>query len=167
MLRLTKQSDLESVFTIYMHESVVPYMGYDQMPIKSFEPIFNELLNSKCFYLLEIDSVTKGFCRINCQKGRSSHVANLATLAIDPGEQGTGIAQLLMKLIFEYLASQEILRVELTVEEDNPRAFAFYKKQGFQLEGTMYDAYKRSHESHYTNELFLAKFLKNRNEVHV
>lgn len=163
MLRLAKQSDLESVFTIYMHESVIPYMGYEPMPIKSFEPIFNELLNSKCFYLLEIDSVTKGFCRINCQNGRSSHVANLATLAIDPGEQGTGIAQLLLKLIFDYLTNQEILRVELTVEEDNPRALAFYKRQGFKLEGAMRAAYKRSHETHFINELFLAKFLKNEN----
>lgn len=161
MLRLAKQTDLESVFAIYMHEAVIPYMAYDAMPIESFKPVFNELLNSKCFYLLEIDSNTKGFCRINLQKGRSNHIAKLFTLAIDPTEQGTGIAQLLLKLIFELLTNHDVLRVELTVEEDNPRAFAFYKKQGFELEGTMRAAYKRSHEAHYTNELFLAKFLKN------
>lgn len=160
MLRLAKPSDLENVFAIYMHEAVIPYMGYDPMTIESFKSIFNELLNSKCFYLLEIDKKTKGFCRINLQKGRSCHVASLFTLAIDPDEQGTGIAQFLMELIFECLTKQNILRIELTVEEDNPRAFAFYKKQGFVLEGTMRAAYKRSHETHFTNELFLAKFLK-------
>lgn len=159
MLRLAKQSDLESVFAIYMHEAVIPFMGYDPMLIEPFKPIFKALLNSESFYLLEINSKTKGFCRINRQKGRSSHVASLFTLAIDPEEQGTGIAQLLMELIFNHLNKLDILRVELTVEEDNPRALAFYLKQGFKLEGTMGSAYKRSHENHYTNELFLAKFL--------
>jgi RimJ/RimL family protein N-acetyltransferase len=52
-----------------------------------------------------------------------------------------------------------VLRVELTVEADNPRAFAFYKKLGFVLEGTQRSAYKRADQEKYIDELFLAKFL--------
>lgn len=159
MLRLSQQSDLSAVFSIYMHEAVIPYMAYDSISMQSFTPVFDELVESKSFFILEIDSRIKGFCRVNRHKGRASHTASLFTLAIDPTEQGTGIAQLMMKLIFEYLQSQNIMRVDLMVEEDNQRAYTFYKKLGFELEGAMRSAFKRSHEAHYITELFLAKFL--------
>ena len=47
------------------------------------------------------------------------------------------------------------------VEKNNPRALAFYKKLGFMQEGIMRSAYKRSTDDHYTDELFLGKFLLN------
>jgi ribosomal protein S18 acetylase RimI-like enzyme len=57
------------------------------------------------------------------------------------------------------LRGEGILRVELLVEADNPRGVAFYRKLGFQLEGTLHAAYKRSHEKRYVDELLMARWL--------
>ena len=45
------------------------------------------------------------------------------------------------------------------LEADNPRALSFYRKLGFQLEGTMRSAYKRASDTHYVDELLMAMLL--------
>ena len=42
-------SDFDAVFDLYMHERVVPYLGYDPMPRDDFRPIFQGLLDSGAF----------------------------------------------------------------------------------------------------------------------
>ncbi|MBL4772193.1 MAG: GNAT family N-acetyltransferase [Alcanivoracaceae bacterium] len=160
MLRLVKKSDLETIFTIYMHEAVIPYMSYEPMSIQSFIPIFNELVDSQSFLVLTGQSGIKGFCRVNRHKGRAAHVVSFATLAIAPEQIGTGLAEKFIKMLFDSLQKEGIFRVELKVEEDNPRAIAFYKKMGFLHEGTMRLAFKRSTDDHYIDHLFLGKVFK-------
>ena len=160
MLRLATDLDFESVYSIYMHEEVIPFLGYDPMPRDEFRPIFASLVASKCFYVAEVDGVAKGFYRASRYEGRASHVAYLGTFAIAPEEKGSGLASRMITEAIDDLASQGALRLELMLESDNPRALAFYKKLGFVHEGTMRAAYKRSNEAHYTDELFLAKLLK-------
>jgi hypothetical protein len=53
MRRLATPHDLEAVFTIYMHERVVPFLGYDPMPLEEFRAIYKELVDSRCFYIYE------------------------------------------------------------------------------------------------------------------
>jgi putative acetyltransferase len=160
MRRLATDLDFESVYSIYMHEEVIPFLGYDPMTRDAFQPIFASLVASKCFYVAEIDGVVKGFYRASRYEGRARHVAYLGTLAIAPEEKGAGLASRMITEAIDELAGQGALRVELMLEADNPRALAFYKKLGFVHEGTMRAAYKRSNEAHYTDELFLAKLLK-------
>ena len=47
MHRLAELSDLEPVFAIYMDATVVPFLGYDPIPIEAFQPIFRELVESR------------------------------------------------------------------------------------------------------------------------
>jgi ribosomal protein S18 acetylase RimI-like enzyme len=159
MLRLAHHSDIEAVFAIYMHESVIPYLGYDPMPLEDFRPLFTELVKSRSFFVMERDGRVKGFCRASWHPGRAAHVAYLETLAVSADERGSGLARQLIEQVISELQRQGVLRVELMVEADNPRALAFYKKLGFQHEGTLRAAYKRSHEEDYIDELFLAKLL--------
>jgi putative acetyltransferase len=160
MRRLATDLDFESVYSIYMHEEVIPFLGHDPMQRIAFRPIFASLVASKCFYVAEIDGVVKGFYRASRYEGRASHVAYLGTFAIAPEEKGSGLASRMITEAIDDLASQGALRVELMLEADNPRALAFYRKLGFVHEGTMRAAYKRSNDAHYTDELFLAKLLK-------
>ena len=157
MIRAVKPSDFKAVYDIYMHERVIPYMGYDTMPIDAFTPIFNELVSSNSFLVFESQSCIKGLCRVNKNKGRSAHVVSLTTLAISPEEIGSGLAGNFIGQLLAKLQTEGILRVELMVEEDNPRARAFYEKLGFLYEGKMLSAYKRSSDDHYVNEIMLAK----------
>jgi len=160
MRRLANPSDLDSVFSIYMHEEVVPYLGFDPMSKKSFSPIFSSLINSRCFFVVEVEGAVKGFYRTTRHEGRASHTAYLGTLAVAPEEKGSGLATRMVAEAIEDLKQQGVLRVELMLEADNPRALAFYTKLGFVHEGTLRAAYKRSNQAHYIDELLLAKLLK-------
>ncbi len=159
MLRLAQPTDLDAVYAIYMHPDVVPYLGYEPLSLPDFRPIFQELIECRAFYILERDGAVAGFCRATRQPGRASHVVYLGTFAVSPQWRGTGLAREFMEQIIEMLESRGALRLELMLEADNPRAFAFYSKLGFVQEGLMRAAYKRSSDSHYTDEIFMAKLL--------
>ncbi|MDY6945310.1 MAG: GNAT family N-acetyltransferase [Pseudomonadota bacterium] len=159
MLRLATPADTQAVYAIYMHPEVIPFLGYDAMSQEDFGPVFQELVDCRSFYIMEREASIAGFCRTTRHPGRASHVATLGTLAVSPRWHGTGIAMELVNQIIAMLAAQGILRVELMLETDNPRAFAFYSKLGFRQEGLMRAAYKRSTDAHYMDEILMAKLL--------
>jgi len=159
MLRLATPADEDAVYAIYMHPDVVPFLGQDPMSSADFRPLFQELLDCGSFHIFERDAQIAGFCRTTRHPGRAAHVAYLGTFAVSPRWRGTGIARELMERIIAMLEAQGILRLELMLEADNPRAFAFYRKLGFVQEGIMRAAYKRSSDPHYTDEIFMAKIL--------
>lgn len=157
--RLATSADLDAVHAIYMHPDVVPYLGIDPAPLVDFLPVFDELLASGAFFVIPGDRGLRGFYRVNRKGGRARHVATLQTLAVAPSERGTGIARAMIEEAFDCLRADGILRVELMLEVDNPRALAFYRKLGFEQEGVLRGAYKRSHESHYVDEIYMGKWL--------
>jgi putative acetyltransferase len=158
-LRSARDADCEAVFAIYMHEDVVPYLGHDPMPLDAFRPIFRELLEGGTFFVADAGGKVLGFCRATRQSGRARHVALIGTFAVSPAARGGGLARALIERVIEGLRDEGVLRVELMLERDNPRALAFYRKLGFALEGTLRGAYKRAHQAHYVDELLMAKWL--------
>ena len=69
-------------------------------------------------------------------KYRRSHVAYISKLATNPDSQVIGIGTKLLTEIISILKGEDIKRIELIVELDNSKAIKFYKKLGFQIEGT-------------------------------
>jgi hypothetical protein len=53
MRRLATPEDFDTVFALYMHEKVVPYLGYDPMPLEDFRAIYQGLLDGGGFYIYE------------------------------------------------------------------------------------------------------------------
>ena len=157
--RLATTEDLAAVHDIYMHDEVVPYLGIDPVQLDEFKPDFEALLASGSFFVAIREDAVRGFYRVNRQKGRSRHVAILETLAIAPSEHGTGFATATIAEALECMRAEGVSRVELMVEADNARAFAFYRKLGFEQEGRLRAAYKRAHEPEYVDELLMAKLL--------
>lgn len=153
---LATPADFAAVYTIYMDDSVVPFLGIDPAAPDDFKPVFDGLLATGAFFVAVRDKEVRGFYRINRQKGRSRHVAVLETLAVMPSEKGTGFAQAMIVEALECMRKEGILRVELMVEADNPRAFAFYRKLGFAQEGRLRAAYKRANQPEYVDELLMA-----------
>lgn len=150
--------DLAAVHAIYMHADVIPFLGIDPVSLEDFAPVFGELLGGS-FFVVPAEGAVRGFYRVVRYKGRARHVATLQTLAIDPVAKGSGLATAMVSEAIECLRAEGILRVELLVEADNPRGVAFYRKLGFQIEGTLHGAYKRSHESKFVDELLMARWL--------
>jgi len=156
MRRLATPHDLEAVFTIYMHERVVHFLGYDPMPLEEFRAIYQELVDSRSFYIHEVDGRVAGFYRATRYTGRVRHVACFGTLAVDPALHGKGIAQAMVSEAIEHLMMDLMKRIELYVESDNAPGLRFYKKLGFEYEGTLRKFYKRAGEADYIDDQLLA-----------
>ena len=159
MLRPALPSDLHAVHAIYMHEQVIPYLGYDAMSSEAFKPVFDALLRSQSFYVWDAEGTVRGFCRASRHEGRASHTAYIGTFAVTPDEQGSGLAKKIIEQIIETLQADGVLRVELMLEADNSRARAFYEKLGFEHEGRLRAAYKRGNEAMYVDELLMSRLL--------
>lgn len=157
--RLAALSDLDAIHAIYMDDSVIPFLGVDPMPKEAFSSVLKSLIDGGNFYVAEDRERIQGFYRMSRHEGRARHVAYLGTLAIAPHEQGTGLAAAIVNHAIDTLKADGVLRVELMLEADNPRAFKFYKKLGFEHEGTLRAAYKRANQAHYVDELLMAKLL--------
>ena len=159
MLRPARINDLQAVHAIYMHESVIPYLGYDAMPLNEFTPVFEALSRTRSFYVWEGEGGVKGFCRASRHEGRASHTAYIGTFAVDPAERGQGLAKKIIEQIIQILRADGVVRVELMLEADNLRARAFYEKLGFEHEGRLRAAYKRGNEDVYVDELLMSRLL--------
>ena len=157
--RLATSADLAQVYAIYMHPEVVPFLGIDPVSLEEFGPYFTGLLASGSFFVVQRDGRVQGFYRETRQQGRSRHVVILTTLAIAPAEKGSGLAAAMLDEAIELMRAQGVLRVELTLEADNQRAFAFYRRLGFELEGRLRKAYKRASEPDYRDELVMSRWL--------
>ena len=157
MHRLAELSDLKPVFAIYMDATVVPFLGYDPMPIEAFQPIFRELVESRCFFVYEVSGELAGFYKAARHPGRASHVGYLGSLAVAPKFQGHGVARAMVTQAIEALRIAGAKRVELTVESDNARGLAFYERLGFEIEGKLRKFYKRSHEAGYVDDYILSR----------
>jgi RimJ/RimL family protein N-acetyltransferase len=144
MRRLATPEDIDTVFALYMHEKVVPYLGYDPMPLEDFRPIYQEMVDSRRFFVYELDGRIAGFYRATRYPGRVQHVASLGTLAVDPALHGQGVALAMVSQAIDELKAAGAKRVELCVESDNAPGLRFYEKLGFQREGTLRKFYRRA-----------------------
>jgi ribosomal protein S18 acetylase RimI-like enzyme len=159
MRRLAKEKDLEQVYSIYMDESVIPFLGYDSMSLDNFRSIYKNLIENEDFFVYEQDQDIVGFYRASKYPGRASHVAYLGTLAVSPKFQGKGFARSMISEAIQILTDSSVIRVEIIVESDNPRAIGFYESFGFKIEGTLKKFYKRSHQNHYVDDYIMAVLL--------
>jgi len=159
MRRLVIPADRDRVYDIYMHDEVVPYLGFDPMPRDAFSKVFDPLFESGCFYVYELDGQVQGFYKAQRHIGRAAHVAYLGTLAVAPEVKGRGVAGAMLEDAIARLRRAGVRRVELTVEADNPRAIAFYQRLGFMHEGTQRAAYKRAADDGYVDELMYGLLL--------
>ena len=144
MRRKGEPRDIQRVFDIYMHERVVPFLGYDPMPIEAFKEVFAELLKTDAFFVYELSGRVVGFYTARRLPGRARHVAQLGTLATDPAFHGSPLADKMVSDGIKRLAEEGVRRVQLMVESDNPRPLRFYKKLGFLQEATLKAYYQRA-----------------------
>jgi putative acetyltransferase len=160
MKRLATPADFLAVHAIYMHPTVVPFLGHEPQSIEDFEPIFGDLCNRKSFYVYEQGGEVAGFYHLSRHAGRSSHVAYLGTFAVNPKVHGRGIGRRMLTELINELRANGIRRIELIVESDNAKALALYHKLGFVIEGTLRKFYKRAADAEYLDDHYMGLLLE-------
>jgi putative acetyltransferase len=159
MVRLARPEDIEAVHTIYMHASVIPWLGYDPMSLDDFKVVFAKYVAAENFFIAEREGAVAGFYRVSRFEGRASHVAEIGTFAVRPDLQGSGLAREMIAGALATLKTEGIIRVQLLVEPENVRGIAFYERMGFHKEALMRRAYRRSGEAGEIDDLVMVRFL--------
>jgi L-phenylalanine/L-methionine N-acetyltransferase len=137
MVRKAIKDDFNFFYRLYMHPQVNPFLLYEPMDEKEFEPIYTELLKNGVLYVYELNGKSVGMFKLVPLTYRTSHVAYLGGLGIDPEFSGKGQGYQMLNEILELGGKLGFLRIELSVAVHNEKAIHLYEKSGFQKEGVL------------------------------
>ena len=135
MIRSAVKSDFDFVYNLYMHPQVNPYLLYEHMDPTSFEPIYDDLIQSGIKYIYHKAEDNIGMFKLIPLTHRTSHIAYLGGLAIHPLQGGKGHGLRMLQEIIEFARSRAFFRIELSVAVINTKAISLYEKAGFEKEG--------------------------------
>ncbi len=146
MLRLATDSDYLAIWSIYMDPDANSFMDYGQMDPESFKPIYDMLNSDGHFYVYEITNQVVSICRLVCFTGCYRHIAYIGSVATLAAKRKHGYASKMLVALLNIISETmpQIERVELFVEEDNPKALALYQKLGFEFDAIYPNWFKRS-----------------------
>lgn len=128
MIRYLKNTDLESIMTIWLNENLnVHHFINKNYWINNFHFVKNELPKADV-YIYEEDNIIKGFIGVV----DSSYIAGLF---VDKNFQGCGIGSSLLQKCFDTYEN-----LSLNVYVKNYKALEFYKKHGFKIAKEVIDS---------------------------
>jgi putative acetyltransferase len=152
MLRLANTADEHFMYDLYFHPAVNAALLYEPMSREAFAPIFKQLLEQGIKYIFEINGEAVGMVKLVPLTHRTSHVCYVGGLAIHPAHAGKGCGTLLMQTIRQWAIEKGFKRLELDVDEDNPRAKRLYEKAGYITEGVLRKyAYRKTVGQYFDN----------------
>ncbi len=160
LIRRARVADAEDFCQMMAHPEV--YAGLLQLPMPSAELWRKRLADGeegKDGYLhlvAERDGRVRGSTGLHpSPQLRRRHCANLG-ISVAADVQGQGVGTALLQALCDYADNwAHLLRLELTVFTDNPRAVALYRRCGFVHEGT-HRAYALRHGV-YVDAHFMAR----------
>lgn len=160
MIRPAQIDDFDFIYSLYMHPTINPFLLYEFMSIDSFQPIFEALLADEVLYIFSVSDehphTPAGMFKLIQLKHRTSHIAYLGGVAIDPTFAGKGLGQTMMQEIIRLGASKNLKRIELSTGVHNLRAAALYEKCGFEREGILRNYTYLKHEDRYLDEILMS-----------
>ena len=132
------------------------FLAFLDAPSKEMSEAFvlKNIKNSWPHVIAVLDDTVIGWCDItSLNRPVFSHVGSLG-IGVLKDFRGHGIGKALMKTALELASQKGLTRIELTVREDNKRAFELYKKLGFKVEGIHQKSMLIDGEYH--NQIFMA-----------
>lgn len=149
------EKDFDGVYEILMHKDVNPFMNYPILNKSDFKEIWLDIFARTNLWkdgeeIVGLAVITKGTYRVK-------HIAYIDKLAINQNLRRKGLGTIFFNEIIESLTKEGITKIELGVEVDNERAISFYKKFGFEIEGTRKKLLNR--EGEFIDNYFMAKML--------
>lgn len=164
IIRPVDLEDARSIIQLHLaidSESNFMLFGKDErkMTVQSIRKqlgIWKKSLNSNMFVGI-LNGEFAGFVLvIGGPSPRASHRASLV-IGVREAFYGKSVGTSLMKKAESWAKETNILRIELTVVEDNSRAIKLYEKMGYSIEGTRTNSLKIDDE--FVTELYMGKLL--------
>lgn len=159
MIRKALSSDFDFVYGLYMHPQVNPFLLYEVMSREEFVPVFNDLLLAGVKYIFEPDAVVCGMFKLVPLTHRTSHVAYLGGVAIDPAKAGAGLGSQMIDQVTQLARQQGFLRIELSTAAINEKAIRLYERNGFRQEGVLRRYSYLKSEARFLDEVMMARLL--------
>jgi L-phenylalanine/L-methionine N-acetyltransferase len=156
MTRLIKDSDFSYIYGLYMHSAINPFLLYEMMSEEAFLPIFNVLLEKEIVYIYAENEQNIGMFKLISLEHRTSHIAYLGGVAIDPNCGGQGYGYKMMQAIIALGSEKGLKRIELSTATINERAIRLYEKVGFQKEGVLRNYTYLKSENRYLDEVMMS-----------
>ena len=156
MIRIATPEDLSFVYSLYMHPEVNGFLLYEMMDEPSFALIYQNLLNTGIKFIYTENDRALGMFKLIPLNFRTSHIAYLGGLAIDPAFAGKGYGKKMLLEIIEFAGNLGFLRIELSVADTNEKAIQLYEKAGFQKEGLLRKYSFLKSENKFLDEILMA-----------
>lgn len=99
------------------------------------EAVENYIQGVECYYVAKEGDKIIGSSQLDKGRRRFSHKAEFA-ISVLKDYWGKGVSTALFNTVLDYAKANGIRKINLEVRKDNLRAINFYKKHGFQYEGT-------------------------------
>lgn len=138
VIRAVRPSDAEQVTEVsnlpgYRHGTLrLPFQS-----IKSTRKWIKSASETGRDLVAELDGRVVGTAGLNPHNGRRRHVGGVG-MGVHDDYNGRGIGTALLAALLDYADNWlGLTRIELTVYTDNVPGIALYKRQGFELEGTL------------------------------
>lgn len=94
MVRLAVSEDFDFIYSLYFHPNINPYLLYEMMEKADFQAIFDDLFSKNCLFVFEQNNEKVGMFKLYPLTYRTSHIAYLGGVAIDPKYSGQGFGRL-------------------------------------------------------------------------
>ena len=156
MVRKLTAGDFDFIYKLYMHPVTNPWLLYEMMDKKMFEPIYGDLLDQEIIYIYSEGGTDRGMFKLVPLTHRSSHVVYLGGLAIDPSSAGQGYGFQMIREIIEYARERGFLRIELSAAVINQNAVRLYTKAGFEKEGILRNYTHQRTENRFLGEVLMS-----------
>ena len=157
--RIVRDNDAPAMFELLMHPSVNYQMAFDPVPLDAFHDIFDSIRARGEMFVVELDDRIVGTYRIERGRFRMARQAHLAAFAVHPDCRRTGIGREMVRTIVDRLQSAGVVRLDLTVAEDNATAISFWSSVGFRIEARMRRYFTRAPSDVLKDELQMVRFL--------
>ncbi len=161
LFRRVTESDFNLVYSIYMEDTITPYMSFESISKTRFRECFDVMNSRDKFLIYEENSEAVGLISVTRGKWRKNHVATIGGIAVPSSHQGKGVATRMITQLIDILIQEGLTRLELFVESDNPNAINLYKKLGFIEEGVLRAYFKRETDSAAVDELVMSRIISN------
>jgi RimJ/RimL family protein N-acetyltransferase len=156
MLQKATLDDFDFFYGLYMHPEINPFLLYEMMTSKEFEPVFEKLIQEEVLYLFIDNQIPVGMCKLIPQTYRCSHITYLGGVSIVPEYSGKGFGKKMLLEIISFCKSIGMRRIELSVATHNQKACQLYETVGFQKEGVFKNYGFLKSENRFVDEYAMA-----------